>query len=1114
MTEDSANSKDDQILKKNLKTTFPTISNQKFPIVGIGASAGGLGAFELFFENLPSDAGMAYVVIQHLDPTHEGVLPELIQRKTEMIVLQATDQLLVKPNTVYVIPPNKSITIKNGKLHLFTPEEKRGLRLPIDIFFRSLAADSGEKSAGIILTGMGSDGSLGIKAIKEQNGLVMVEEPTSAKFDSMPNNAIRAVNVDIIAPVKELPAKLIDFLKFTPLNEINIEPTTDSSVEEIISLLRYQIGHDFSMYKKSTLMRRIERRKVIHGFEDIKKYVQFLKKNPPEVEILFNELLIGVTSFFRDAAVWQKLKEEILPEYIKDLPDNYALRAWVTACSTGEEAYSLAILFKEVLNEVGNYRGLTLQIFASDLDVFAIEKARKGLFSSNIVADVTKERINKNFRREAEGFRVNTDIREMLIFAPHDLIKDPPFTKLDILTCRNMLIYMEPPLQKKLMALFNYSLNPSGIMLLGTAETLGQNNSGFEVLDSKLKIFKKTKTSTLTKFLDFPISSAGSKQKLTISKSMPKVIENIQTLADQIVLQHFAPASVLVNENGDILYITGRTGKYLEPVAGKANWNIHAMAREGLRSALPGAFRKAKKIFDKVIIPKIKVANDDSFIFMDVTLQQIENPAEIKGMIMIIFNELPNKTELDAVDMKSNIQFGKDELKELEAELKQSNVDLQITREEMQTSQEELKSTNEELQSTNEELQSTNEELTTSKEEMQSLNEELQTINAELQSKLIDFEQANNDMKNLLNSTDIATLFLDMNLNIRRFTDPVYKIFKIRPSDTGRPFTDLVTELEYPEIKIDAQEVIKNLTSIQTKVTTKSGRWFYVKIMPYRTLEDRIDGLVITFIDITLSKIAEEALNYENRYLRLFESAKDGILILNAETGKIIDINPFLIEKMGYSHKQFLKKTIWEIGLLKDTSENKDKFLELQKEKFIRYENLPLETADGKIINVEFVSTIFSVNNTKIIQCIVREINEKQKSENDLISSPELHYQQLFDAVNEGVLFIDADAGKIIDINQYLVNILGHSKDYFFEKNIWEMSFFKSIVPNKDKFLELQRREFIHYESVPIETKKGNVIYIDFTSNIYFKDYNKIIQCFIHEVNKPQLHKEVIGLSK
>jgi two-component system CheB/CheR fusion protein len=629
-----------------------------------------------------------------------------------------------------------------------------------------------------------------------------------------------------------------------------------------------------------------------------------------------------------------------------------------------------------------------------------------------------------------------------------------------------------------------------------------------------LKIFKKTKTSTLTKFLDFPISSAGSKQKLTINKSMPKVIENIQTLADQILLQHFAPASVLVNENGDILYITGRTGKYLEPVAGKANWNIHAMAREGLRSALPGAFRKAKKTFDKVIIPKIKVANDDSFIFMDVTLQQIENPEEIKGMIMIIFNELPNKTELDAVDMKSNIQFGKDELKELEAELKQSNVDLQITREEMQTSQEELKSTNEELQSTNEELQSTNEELTTSKEEMQSLNEELQTINAELQSKLIDFEQANNDMKNLLNSTDIATLFLDMNLNIRRFTDPVCKIFKIRPSDTGRPFTDLVTELEYPEIKIHAQEVIKNLTSIQTKVTTKSGRWFYVKIMPYRTLEDRIDGLVITFIDITLSKIAEEALNYENRYLRLFESAKDGILILNAETGKIIDINPFLIEKMGYSHKQFLKKTIWEIGLLKDTSENKDKFLELQKEKFIRYENLPLETADGKIINVEFVSTIFSVNNTKIIQCIVREINEKQKSENDLISSPELHYQQLFDGVNEGVLFIDADAGKIIDINQYLVNLLGYSKDYFFEKNIWEMSFFKSIVPNKDKFLELQRREFIHYESVPIETKKGNVIYIDFTSNIYFKDYNKIIQCFIHEVNKPQLHKEVIGLSK
>ncbi|EIA08468.1 chemotaxis protein CheB [Flavobacterium frigoris] len=1114
VTKDSTNNKHDQISKEHSKSNVPNLEDEKFPIVGIGASAGGLESFELFFKNLPIDTGMAFVIIQHLDPTHEGVLPELIQRKTGMIVLQASDRLKVKPNHVYVIPPNKSLSILNGTLHLFDPLETRGLRLPIDIFFRSLAADRKENSVGIILSGMGSDGSLGIRAIKEQNGLVMVQDPSSAKFDSMPSNAIRAVSADIIATVEELPAKLINFLKFLPAEKIKIESKSKSSIDKIIILLRDQSGHDFSMYKKSTLMRRIERRIGIYGIEDLDKYVRFLQNNPSEVELLFNELLIGVTSFFRDTEVWQKLKGEIFPEYIKSLPDNYVLRAWVTACSTGEEAYSLAILFREIMNDMQNDRGLSLQIFASDLDVHAIEKARKGLFSSNIVADVSEERINKNFKSEVGGFRVNSDIREMLIFAPHDLIKDPPFTKLDILTCRNMLIYMEPPLQKKMMALFNYSLNPGGIMVLGTAETLGQNNSDFEIIDSRLKFFKKTKTSKLREFIDFPSSFTGGKRKSTMTEPTPKITENIQTFADQILLQRFAPASVMVNENGDILYITGRTGKYLEPVAGKANWNIHAMAREGLRNVLPSAFRKAKKTFEPVVLSKIKIGSDGSFTYVDVTLQCIESPAEVKGMIMIVFNELPKTVGNNISNIKSNIQSGNDEVKELEAELKQSNIDLQIVREEMQTSQEELKSSNEELQSTNEELQSTNEELTTSKEEMQSLNEELQTINAELQSKLIDFELANNDMKNLLNSTDIATLFLDMNLNIRRFTEPVCKIFKLRSSDVGRPFTDLVTELEYPELKLHAQEVIKNLTSIQTKVTTKGGKWFYVKIMPYRTLDDRIDGLVITFIDISLAKKAEETLNYENRYLRLFESAKDGIIILNAENGKIIDVNPFLIVKLGYSYEQFMEKTIWEIGMSKDIKANKAKFLELQKENSIRYENLPLETATGEIVNVEFVSNVFTVNNNKIIQCIVREIADKKKSKAALLATPEPHYRQLFESIDEGVLFIDADAGKIIDINKYLIDLLGYPKEYFHEHRIWDKEFFKAIVPNKNKFLELQQREFIHYENVPIKIANGTEIYIDFTSNIYFTDYNKIIQCFIHQVDKPKVAKVMIDESK
>jgi two-component system CheB/CheR fusion protein len=512
-----------------------------------------------------------------------------------------------------------------------------------------------------------------------------------------------------------------------------------------------------------------------------------LQINPKEVEILFKELLIGVTSFFRDAAVWEKLKEKVLPALIEELPDGYVLRAWVTGCSTGEEAYSLAIVFREVMEKVKNFKHLTLQIFATDLDHDAIEIARKGWFSRNIVSDVSPDRISRFFMVDGEGYRMNTFIREMVVFAPQNVIKDPPFTKLDILTCRNMMIYMEPELQAKLIALFNYSLNPGGIMILGTAETLGNHKEGFNELDAKLKIFKRTLTHAPPDLIDFPSSFHLAKTVSAENKLTMKVVENIQSLADQVLLQRFAPPSVLVNSKGDIIYITGSTGKYLEPVAGKANWNIHAMARGGLRQALPGAFRKALQNFNAVILRNVNMESENRAHFVDVTIQRIDSPDSIKGMVMIVFTDVPTEAENEKPGKQAGKPASTRRQKEMEMELQRCYEDIQSIREEMQTSQEELKSTNEELQSTNEELQSTNEELTTSKEEMQSLNEELQTVNIELQSKVSDYGRANNDMKNLLNSTEIATLFLDRDMNIRRFTDKVINIIKLRNSDIGRP---------------------------------------------------------------------------------------------------------------------------------------------------------------------------------------------------------------------------------------------------------------------------------------------------------------------------------------
>ena len=847
----------------------PPVKDQ-FPIVGIGASAGGLEALEQFFQNMPPKSGLAFVVIQHLDPNHIGIMPELLQRTTTMKVMQVTDGLKIKQDTVYVIPPNKSMSILNRELHLFDPVEPRGLRLPIDIFFRSLAIDQLEKSIGIILSGMGSDGTLGVKAIKENNGLVLVQDPKSAKFDGMPHSAVEAVIADVVAPASALPARLIAMIKYFPA--VKPEPQVDiknkSNLDKIIILLREQVGHDFSAYKKNTLFRRIERRKGIHQIEKISSYVRFLQENPKEAEILFKELLIGVTNFFRDIEVWEKLKETGLKTLIEDAPNGYVFRAWVTGCSTGEEAYTLAIIFKEALENIKLSKTLSLQIFATDLDSDAIEIARKGIYPANIAADISPERLTRFFNIIPGGYQISTIIREMVVFAPQNLIKDPPFTKIDILTCRNVLIYMETELQRKLIALFHYSLNPGGIMVLGTSESIGNDKNVFIEIDGKLKIYRRSVTAIPNDLVDFPSSFYNIKKPDNETRKYTKSNDNLQALTEQILLQRFAPSSVLANGRGDILYITGRIGKYLEPVAGKANWNVFAMAREGLSEILPGLFRKAILSFEPLVARNINIGTNGTMQLVDVTVQCIESPDLVRGMVLIVFSDLPAVEEQETSKSKSKKGITSKHQRQLELELKRSMEDIQSLREEMQTSQEELKSTNEELQSTNEELQSTNEELTTSKEEMQSLNEELQTVNIELQSKIADFSRANDDMKNLLNSTEIATLFIDKELNIRRFTDQATTIFKLRLADVGRPFTDLVSNLHYPEIETNARQVLRTLSSIESAIPTKDNRWFNVRIMPYRTLDDRIDGLVMTFTDITLAKKLEIELKNANEALK------------------------------------------------------------------------------------------------------------------------------------------------------------------------------------------------------------------------------------------------------
>ncbi len=844
------------------KTPVPEV-RKSFPIVGIGASAGGLKALELFLSNVPADSGIAFVIIQHLDPSHKGVMPELLQRATAMKVSQIKDRTKVLPNCVYVIPPNKDLSILHGVLLLLAPAASRGLRLPIDFFLRALAQDRQELAVGVVLSGMGSDGTLGLRAIKEKAGVVLVQDPATAEFDSMPRSAIDAGLADIVAAVEDLPGKIIDCLKRTPLfprAEEFLEEKTQTSMEKVVVLLRTHTGNDFSFYKRNTLYRRIERRMGLHQIPKMSGYVRYLQENPQELNLLFKELLIGVTSFFRDPEAWEYLRETAIPELFATRVPDQAVRAWMPGCSTGEEAYSLAMVLKEAADEIRPRRRIIIQIFATDLDRDAIDKARTGFFPANIAADVSEERLKRFFTQETDGYRVRKEIREMVIFAPQNLIMDPPFTKLDILSCRNLLIYLSAEVQKKLIPLFHYTLNPGGILFQGSAETIGEYTDLFAPLSAKSRIFRRTESILRSEFMAFPSSFGAGLPVILDLPPSPKQPASLQVLADQLVLHRYAPPAVLTNDKGDIFYVSGRTGKYLEPAAGKANWNLFAMAREGLRYEVTNAFQKVVRQKDSVILHGLKVGTNGGTQFVDVTLQRLDEPGPLQGLVMIVFMDVPPPVAGQRHGRPPVPNVRNARLEELEHELLQVHSEARATHEEMQTSQEELRSANEELQSTNEELQSANEELTTSKEEMQSLNEELQTVNSELQAKVDELSRTGNDMKNLLDSTSIATLFLDKHLNVRRFTPQATKIIKLIPGDAGRPVTDLASELSDQTLADDAREVLRTLVPAEKSVAARDGRWFTVRIMPYRTADDRIDGVVITFMDITVAKMLEAEL--------------------------------------------------------------------------------------------------------------------------------------------------------------------------------------------------------------------------------------------------------------
>lgn len=977
----------------NTETESPAVENVPekvgFPIVGIGASAGGLGAIEAFLSSMPADkdSGMAFVLVQHLAPDHKSIMSELIKRYTRMQVFEVEDGMTVCPDCAYIIPPNRDMAILNGSLQLLTPSTTHGQRLPIDFFFRSLALDQRDRAIGIILSGTGSDGTQGVRAIKGEGGMVMAQNFESTEYDGMPRSAMATGLVDYVLPPADMPAQLIAYAAHAfgkTTCRVPALPSAESedAVKKIFILLHTQTRHDFSQYKQNSIIRRIERRMALHQIENLNDYVLYLQQNTIETEALFRDLLIGVTNFFRDPETFHTLEDQGIPRLFAGKPADATIRIWVPGCSTGEEAYSIAILIQEQMAKLK--QNFKIQIFATDINGEAIDQARTGVYPASIASDISSERLARFFTLEPDGnaFRIHKNIRDMLVFSEQDVIKDPPFSKLDMISCRNLLIYLGGELQKKLILLFHYALNPSGILLLGNSETLGECSDIFTVMDHKAKLYQRkgdvlnSHRPALGSFLS-PMMAEGRtprfpKQILGKSKSQ------LRELTEQTLLQQCALAGALVNERGDILYLHGRTGQYLEPAPGESSLNILKMAREGLRQDLTTALYKAVAHKELVQHTGLWVKTNSNFTAVNLIVRPVATIPNLDvepNLFLVILGETPAAGQeqhekggvVESVEEVEQGASGADaSIVALKQELRAKREYLQTVIEELETSNEELKSANEEMQSVNEELQSTNEELETSKEESQSVNEELSTVNAELHAKVTDLSRANNDLNNLMAGTGVGTVFVDHQLNIQRFTPIITKVINLIATDVGRPVGHIVSNLvNYDLLVKDVQEVLDTLIPKEVEVQNKEGAWFQLGIRPYRTLENVIEGAVITFVDITEIKrtqMALQKLESETRLAVVLHDSRDAITMQDLE-GRILAWNPIAEKIYGWSEAEALTMNIRTMTPEGRCAEELAKVRQLSQGKVLEPYCMQRVAKNGRIVEVSLIATAL-VNNS------------------------------------------------------------------------------------------------------------------------------------------------------
>jgi two-component system CheB/CheR fusion protein len=827
-----------------------------FPVVGIGASAGGLEAFSRLLDALPADTGMAFILVQHLDPTHASIMVDLLASHTRMTVLQAVDLMPLEPNFVYVIPPGANLSIKEEAICLSELQERHGARRPFDFFLQSLAAECGKRAICAILSGTGDDGSRGLQAVIEAGGLVIAQDPDQAGFDGMPRNAMMTGVVDLVLPVAEMAAALVKYGRQPYVRTTRQDRTPDErppeALKDIIDLLRQKTSHDFTLYKQGTLTRRIERRMAITGAHDGESYLKLLRADPVAIDLLARDLLIHVTSYFRDPKAFEALEEKVLPELVKRHPAGRPLRVWVPACSSGEETYSIAMLFIEAI--AASRRNIKLQVFASDVDEGAVGTARTGFYPQSIEADVTPARLARFFAKESHGYRVVRELRQAVVFTVQDLLADAPFSRIDLVSCRNLLIYLVPEVQEKVTSLFHFALREEGVLLLGSAETVGKLTKHFVTISKQHRIYRHVGNSHPGE-VQFPIATSDVARVLWPRTSRPMVTQRARLgdVARQMLADVYVPVSALVNYKHECLHVFGPPDRYLQVAVGESSRDLLAMARPGLRAKLRSALRRVAKDRAVTTIAGAKVILDRKTIDVGISVR----PTEIEGeeLMLVSFVEEPKRAR--PLRHAGASKAANAHAAELEDELEATRKELEGAIRDLEIANEDHKAINEDALSVNEEYLSSNEELETSKEELQSLNEQLTTLNHQLQEAFDRQRDATNDLQNVMNSSDVATLFLDTDLNIRFFTPATTSLFRLIASDIGRPLADFTPHFVDENILRDARAVLAHLAPVGSELKTESGIWYVRRILPYRTVDDRIDGVVITFVDISEMKAAE-----------------------------------------------------------------------------------------------------------------------------------------------------------------------------------------------------------------------------------------------------------------